>query len=351
MTITAEPVNRVLGDASFVLAHRRQPVTSDDDTLRIQTHLRHVIEVLEAADTSHLGLETQARRAHCLDLLDGYATRGRFPRNTFVSNRQPVFVDLEGTQCAVGFLIAETIGVEVTLDIASKHLLDYIEDIDDPRIDAWAEHYGFTRIELAMIQPGYITDPTTGSVGTLDFIFALGIVPLWTCLYCVAVKRDDTSRIDTYSLLTLLWGLGVLIGNIPGQASSSHLPPKMIIPGLIYGLWCTTAGAFGLSYARGKDAHIKAVYAHAIVLITTTIVLVASISPISNIEPCTNRSKATTYRTHYPVLSNIVAPSKPYTEADVKRVEKLCRWNPCPSYDQRTGSSLARECPRGGVQF
>ena len=55
----------------------------------------------------------------------------------------------------MGYLVQETAGREVAEQINSQHQYDYIMDMHDPIVDAWAEENGFTLEECATIQPTY----------------------------------------------------------------------------------------------------------------------------------------------------------------------------------------------------
>ena len=57
--------------------------------------------------------------------------------------------------CAVGHLVAITEGLALARAIDDAHALERVMDMDEPAIDAWAARHGFTRLELATIQPSY----------------------------------------------------------------------------------------------------------------------------------------------------------------------------------------------------
>ncbi|MGE5182583.1 MAG: hypothetical protein ACM31C_10995, partial [Acidobacteriota bacterium] len=99
------------------------------------------------------------RRAALVDVLRAYADRGVFPHLDAPGPRTPRFIDPQGRLCAVGFLIASTDGEAVAKELGARYEYALVADIDDPRLDAWAAANGFTRQELAMIQPEYGFEP------------------------------------------------------------------------------------------------------------------------------------------------------------------------------------------------
>ncbi|HUJ57925.1 MAG TPA: hypothetical protein VLX92_05520 [Kofleriaceae bacterium] len=151
--VRGHTVNAVIGDASWTLD--RPP---RDETERIATHLRYVADRLDAAPPA-LPPAIAARRRAAIATLRGYAERGVFPRLDAPGPRTPRFVDRAGTLCAVGFLIASTDGEAVARELGARYEYAYLDDIADPRIDAWAAANGLTRRELAMIQPEYAPEP------------------------------------------------------------------------------------------------------------------------------------------------------------------------------------------------
>lgn len=149
------PVNAVLGNQSFRVVHGRSPTPHTPERLRLQTHLAYVEALLRQRDVSHLSTNQRANRGRLLDALHSYWTRARFPRNTEVPGRSPVFMDAEGRLCAVGYLIAESAGRNRAKTIDDTYHLAHIRDIEATLLDRWAEQNGFTRRELALVQPMY----------------------------------------------------------------------------------------------------------------------------------------------------------------------------------------------------
>lgn len=162
-----QPVNAVLGDESFVATFGTAPTASTPEDVRLKTHLAYVEGLLRARNVSDLTPEQQERRNVLLDRLRAYWETGVFPRNTERPGRTPVFIDEEGRLCAVGYLIAESEGLKAAEKIDERFHLSYVEEIDAPMLEEWAEAHGFTRHELAMIQPMYCDRPG-GGVGCIE---------------------------------------------------------------------------------------------------------------------------------------------------------------------------------------
>lgn len=157
-----DTINAIAGDASWIAAHGAPPDARASEDDRIRTHLLWVEARLRAAPVTHLDPGPRASRARMLDALHAYALAGAFPRHEGpVSARTPRFVDHRGNLCAVGYLIALTEGLGATLALNAAHEHEYVMEMREPALDAWAARHGFTRRELASIQPSYdwIEDP------------------------------------------------------------------------------------------------------------------------------------------------------------------------------------------------
>ena len=149
-------INNVIGDESFIEKFGYAPDQSTDEKSRIQTHLSYVESLLRARETNHLTPDQQRKRSATLDLLKQYAEAGNFPSNLdYPDERRPCFIDRDGNICAVGFLVAETAGIDVAEEINSKHQYDFLLDMKEKVLSDWAEENGLTLEECALIQPSY----------------------------------------------------------------------------------------------------------------------------------------------------------------------------------------------------
>lgn len=131
----------------------------------IKTHLALVETTLRNRPTSHLTSLQRSNRLHCLDLLHGYMERGAFPINERYTYRTPIFIDEHDNFCAVGYLVKATGHEDVSRMIAAKTNLAYVKQLHYRELDAWASENGFTKDELAWIQPGYAPAAYCGKIG------------------------------------------------------------------------------------------------------------------------------------------------------------------------------------------
>ena len=130
-------------------------VRFDDDAQRIAMHLGMVREHLLAHTPEGLSAAQMHARTGLLDRLGDYAARGRFPQNHVLPYRNPVFIDPNGTACAVGQLMIESGDPTLALRISSEMNLAYVHDMHRSDVDEWAVTNGFSEDELAWIQPAY----------------------------------------------------------------------------------------------------------------------------------------------------------------------------------------------------
>jgi hypothetical protein len=132
---------------------------TDTETRRIQAHLARVEMELRAAGQRGLSATQRRWRANLIGELHRYWTRGRFPRNTFVDRRSPVFVDRDGTRCAVAELIAASGRLDLVARVAASRNTAYVAELaSDAELVRWLDEHGFTAAEAARIQPTYGPD-------------------------------------------------------------------------------------------------------------------------------------------------------------------------------------------------
>jgi hypothetical protein len=160
-----QTVNPIIGDESFVALFGCQPDENTDNQLRIQAHLAYAEQKLRERPTDGLTAQQQENREKVLDLLKDYWTNGVFPSNfDYRDERRPCFIDRNGNICAVGYLVEKTAGMELAQQINEKHQYDYLLEMNEPALEAWAEEHGFTLEECAMIQPSYQPPPQDPSL-------------------------------------------------------------------------------------------------------------------------------------------------------------------------------------------
>ncbi|HRH70971.1 MAG TPA: hypothetical protein PLB89_15825 [Flavobacteriales bacterium] len=125
------------------------------DAERIAEHLHRVQRHLSTHTPAGIGPEARAHRLALLGALEAYADGGRFPINDVVPGRAPVFIDDNGTACAVGHLMIVSGHADIADHVHRAMNLAYIRDIALPEVAQWATDHGFTTNELAWIQPTY----------------------------------------------------------------------------------------------------------------------------------------------------------------------------------------------------
>jgi hypothetical protein len=168
-----DPVNKLLGDKSFIEKFGHAPLRGTDEKLRIETHLEYVETLLRNAKNNEQRTpEQQTNRQKMIALLHQYRLAGNFPTNYDLTERRPCFQDKDGNICAVGYLVQQTAGQEVVYKINSKFKYALIEEMEMPELDEWINASGLTKEECAMIQPGYsphLVSPEFENGGVLGF--------------------------------------------------------------------------------------------------------------------------------------------------------------------------------------
>jgi hypothetical protein len=154
-----QEVNPVIHDESYIARFGSQPAEASDETERVRTHLSYVEQLLRTT-SRQLTATQQANRTKVLDHLRDYWQAGKFPVNrAYAGERRPCFIDDNGTICAVGYLVEQTLGREAAEQINAAHQYDFLLDMNEPALASWAEENGFTLEECAMIQPAYGWQP------------------------------------------------------------------------------------------------------------------------------------------------------------------------------------------------
>lgn len=143
-----EPINKQVSDVSFLTFYDRLPNVFDSEIRRIQTHLKFV--------KTYVGKNSASdKNAQILTLLNNYIKRGIFPQNYETLNRNPIFIDIHQTPCAVAYLLQKTGETKLAEEINKSSHLSYIKDIKNEELELWVEKHGLTLEHLAMIQPAY----------------------------------------------------------------------------------------------------------------------------------------------------------------------------------------------------
>lgn len=131
----------------------------------IRLHLALVEQTLRMRKVNGLSPAQVALRQRSLDDLHQYWMSGRFPINDEYAIRTPIFIDKYDNFCAVGYLVKASGYEAVSRKIAANTNLAYVMDMQYPELDEWTAAHGFTKEELAWIQPGYPPVHSTASIG------------------------------------------------------------------------------------------------------------------------------------------------------------------------------------------
>lgn len=152
-------VNQLWLKADVSALDLSQSISFEHDDDRIQQHLIFVEELLRLKEHPNLTEKQIEKRQHHLNVLVKYFSIKQFPINSYHNERQPYFVDKFGTACAVGYLLLEDGQYEFVQKIVDGNNYAYVMEMNYPEIEIWAVENGFTKEELALIQPGYPPQP------------------------------------------------------------------------------------------------------------------------------------------------------------------------------------------------
>lgn len=137
--------------------HHFEPLAALAEVAAVKSHFRSVLWLLRQRRPPHLDPAQKVARRLLLDELEAYAERGVFPKNrNFPGERRPTFIDEDGTRCAVAHLLELSGGSALAFGVRDRMNFAAVSEIaEDPRFVAWLEAAGFTREEIALVQPSY----------------------------------------------------------------------------------------------------------------------------------------------------------------------------------------------------
>ncbi|NND77977.1 MAG: T9SS type A sorting domain-containing protein [Flavobacteriales bacterium] len=133
----------------------KKMISFQNDNERIRKHLLLVIDHLEEHFAQELTPGQLENRFVALNQLKQYAIDMKFPKNINHTIRTPYFIDHENTACAVGQMLRDNGNERIGQWVKANLNNAYVAEIPQGALDEWAFEYGFTRDELAWIQPGY----------------------------------------------------------------------------------------------------------------------------------------------------------------------------------------------------
>ena len=156
LQIKQNSINPIIGDISYVEKFGSLPNELSNEHTRIKTHLNYVEKLLREKSISHLSVVERKNRTRLLDYLRNYHVAGIFPKNyDHEDERRPCFIDKDKNICAVGYLVAQTAGLETAEEINSQYKYAAIGDMNSDLLEDWIGTTGLSRNEIAMIQPNY----------------------------------------------------------------------------------------------------------------------------------------------------------------------------------------------------
>ena len=223
-----QSVNSVLQDESYIAAFGALPVAATDEHERIQIHLSYVEQLLRTANVTNLTNNQKENRSLIIDILHQYWIADVFPVNRdFPGERKPCFIDDNGNICAVGYLIEKTKGRKLAEEINAIHQYDFLLDMNEPIIDAWANEFGLTLEDCAMIQPTYGPPPpaqTSYADIKTGYGISSGIVGGSNIAVNIANLSNRFKHNPALSYIGLITGTGQVIMGIANVKKTSLLP-------------------------------------------------------------------------------------------------------------------------------
>jgi hypothetical protein len=220
-------VNPIIGDISYESKFGHKPNETNDNNLRIKTHLEYVENLLRKKDVSNLSIELKMKRNHLLDLLHNYWTNEKFPKNyDYSDQRKPCFIDKDETICAVGYLIEQTTSRNVANAININHKYDELLKMNDKTVDNWILNSGLTKEECAMIQPTYGPSPVytynyiTPAYGISSSILGGLNLSLNTINGIQIGKGKNNNAVPVIGLITGIGQIALGSGMYPKERSS-----------------------------------------------------------------------------------------------------------------------------------
>ncbi len=183
-------------------------------------------------------------RALLLDALQDYWRAGRFPKNPGFPWQVPVFVDAEGTRCAIAHLMELGGAGELVGEIAAARNFAFVRELaHDPRVAAWLAAAGLTVDEAAEIQPAYCQStwsecvcgdglvhrfPSAGADGVLEAVtvWKSGVEGIQ-----VTATYGDTGSATVGAVYK------VKEGNVFGPGATVLVPLKRAFDGDFWGGW------------------------------------------------------------------------------------------------------------------
>lgn len=261
-------VNAVLGDISFIEKFGVEPDATTEENLRLITHLEYVENKLRNTDVSHLSAELRAKRSQLLDYLNEYLEAEAFPKNYhYPKKRQSVFIDKNGRICAVGYLVEKSVGRTVSEEINRKYKFSSVLDIKSKTFEKWVSESGFTKKELAMIQPMYgsfppqePSDPGVSEAYDVSSSVLIGVNTAMNFVNASIAFRGSQSR--TVPIAGLISGTTQLVlgvANYPKDPSISKRKRELSILNIGFGSLTVALSSYNLLNIKNESEKSYAV--------------------------------------------------------------------------------------------
>ncbi len=138
---------------AFVPKSDAKKFTTDKEY--VQAHLATVLPILKNSSLNGLSERQIQSRNQMIQWLTEYREQGNFPQNHYINQRVPVFIDENGTHCAVGYLMQQSGEEKMAQRISKNHHYDWLKDIKDENLAAWQVASGLSLDELKLIQGAY----------------------------------------------------------------------------------------------------------------------------------------------------------------------------------------------------
>ncbi|MEM6859788.1 MAG: hypothetical protein AAGD10_09885 [Myxococcota bacterium] len=122
----------------------------------VQLHLHRAESLLRQRDVSDWSPERRLRREQSLDALEAYWQEGAFPWSDSQKFDAPIFVDDDGTHCAVAHILRSNGLLEMVEKIRQENNLGYVAEIAEmPGVIEAVSRSGLEPEEAAYVQPAY----------------------------------------------------------------------------------------------------------------------------------------------------------------------------------------------------
>lgn len=179
---------------------------SDAETEKLQWHLGRVEWILRQVDTSSLTQEQKENRTNMIDRLHSYTEAWKFPNNDkFPWESVPFFRGSNGNLCAVGYLMDADPDYQSFIEniVNTTNNVRIMDVQSEPTLNAWAKKYGFSLLELAMIQPTYSSGPIRWLIMSCG-MYKLSICTLPELFQLISTKWSDGS-LSINDLSKIIW--------------------------------------------------------------------------------------------------------------------------------------------------